>query len=166
MNKAVFLDRDGTLVLDPYPVAKSGPNYLYEPEKVVPFTGAKEALDKLRDAGFLLIVVTNQSGINKKIFDELDLWATNRQMETFLGKFDAIYYCPHTPEERCGCRKPEPDMILAAARKYDIDLKKSYMIGDRDTDLEAGNRAGCRFSFKTCGFDLPEKVEMILSLDK
>ena len=139
-GKAVFIDKDGTLVHDvPYNV---------DPRQVRLITGAGAALRNMKNAGYKLIVISNQSGIARGLFEEKDLFPVNRRIQSLLAEYnvsiDAFYYCPHGPTEGCQCRKPMPDMILRAARDQHVCLQTSWMIGDILNDVEAGNRAGCR----------------------
>ena len=140
-NKAVFLDRDGVsnraIVRDgkPYPPAS-----LAEFE-ILP--GTKEALDKLKAAGYLLIVVTNQPDVGRGTQQKSIVEEMHEVLRTILP-LDEIYVCYHGYDGMCECRKPQPGMLLAAAREFKIDLKKSFMIGDRSKDIEAGKAAGCR----------------------
>ena len=135
--RAVFLDRDGTL-LEPVP-------YLHDPAQVRLVAGAAAALRAVRDAGFLLVVVTNQSGIGRGYFAEEDFVRVMDALERTTGVlFDGVYHCPHTPDSKCSCRKPAPGMLLAAAREHTIDLARSFSVGDRDGDVLAGLAAGGR----------------------
>ncbi|SHL65971.1 D,D-heptose 1,7-bisphosphate phosphatase [Nitrosospira sp. Nsp11] len=136
---AVFIDKDGTLVQDvPYNV---------DPANVRLTAGAGKALRHMKNAGYQLIVISNQSGVAKGLFEERELLPVNERIRTLLEPYgvevDAFYYCPHGPGDSCACRKPKPGMILRAAADHVIDLKRSWMIGDILHDVEAGNRAGC-----------------------
>lgn len=138
--RAVFIDKDGTLIHDvPYNV---------EPRQIRLTGGAARALCRMNNAGYKLIVISNQSGIARGLFKEQDLLPVNRRIQALLAPFnvkvDAFYYCPHGPGDRCECRKPMPGMILQAARDHAIDPQISWMVGDILNDVEAGNRAGCR----------------------
>ncbi len=139
MRRAVFLDRDGTLIKD-IP-------YLNNPELVELLPNVPEGLKILKDLGFMLVVVTNQSGIRRGYFDEETLQEIHDKMCYLLRErgvnIDAIYYCPCLPDEGCDCRKPNPGMLLQAAKDYNIDLKKSYIIGDTWMDICAGKKVGC-----------------------
>lgn len=139
-NKAIFLDRDGTINVD-------GP-YLSDPEKFQMYPGVGEGVRRLKDAGFKIIVITNQSGIARGYFGEDDLAAVHKRMEEEFARFgvtlDGIYYCPHHPDEGCNCRKPEPGLLLKAIADHDIDPAASYMIGDKELDVAAGRRTGAR----------------------
>jgi D-glycero-D-manno-heptose 1,7-bisphosphate phosphatase len=133
---AVFLDRDGTLIEDP--------GYLADPAGVRVRPGVPEALRRLESAGFLLVVVTNQSGIGRGLHTEADYRAVNEAMFAALGvRFAGAYHCPHEPGDGCDCRKPAPGMLIAAAREHGIDLAASYLIGDAVTDAKAAIAAGC-----------------------
>jgi histidinol-phosphate phosphatase family protein len=139
-GRAVFIDKDGTLIHDvPYNV---------DPKNVQLTMRAGRALRRMKNAGYQLIVVSNQSGVARGLFEEKDLLPINRQIQTLLApygvKVDAFYYCPHGPDDGCKCRKPMPGMILRAARDNAVDPQISWMIGDILNDVEAGNRAGCR----------------------
>lgn len=137
---AVFIDKDGTLIHDmPFNV---------DPRHVRLTAGAGRALRRMKNAGYQLIVVSNQSGVARGLFKEKDLLPVNWRIQTLLAQYDvgvdAFYYCPHGPDDSCRCRKPRPGMILRAARDHAINPHVSWMIGDILHDVEAGNRAGCR----------------------
>lgn len=143
MNKsrAIFLDRDDTIIQDKID--------LFRPEEVAYFEDTFGALKLLRQKGYQLFVVTNQSGVGRGLFTEADVHAVHSQIQADvqaagLPPFEAFVYCPHHKEAGCLCRKPEPEMILKLAKEHNIDLSKSYMIGDRTRDAEAGHRAGAR----------------------
>ncbi len=140
MNRAVFLDRDGTIIVHK--------PYLADPEQVELVPGGTEALRKLQDAGFLLIVITNQSVIGRGWATKDQVDATNQRIAARYAEHDvtftAHYYCPHAPDDPCDCRKPKPGLLLQAAREHDIDLDQSYMIGDNPSDIEAGQNANLR----------------------
>jgi len=156
MRRAVFLDRDGvinrSLVREGRPYA---PTTLGEFE-ILP--GVAEALLRLRAAGFLNLVVTNQPDISTGKQQPEILEAMHAHLLAELA-LDAIRVCPHTDAAACTCRKPAPGLLLEAAREYDIDLKGSYMVGDRWRDVEAGQRAGCECFFIDYGYSekCPEK---------
>lgn len=139
MNKAIFLDRDNTII-DDVP-------YAADPDKVVIMPGVVDALKAFRDAGYFLIVITNQSGIGRGLFTEEEMNLVNEKMELLFREFDIefndILYCPHSPEDNCECRKPSPKLIEAVAKKHNISLKDSVMIGDKVSDVESGIAAGC-----------------------
>jgi D,D-heptose 1,7-bisphosphate phosphatase len=147
MNKAIFIDKDGTLVKDvPYNV---------KPELVSYAGFAMDALKLLQDEGYLLIIVSNQAGIAKGYFTELELAILINKIRSDMAihgiDIAGFYYCPHFPDtiipefsKSCDCRKPAAGMILQAAADFNIDLSKSWMIGDILDDMEAGKRAGCK----------------------
>jgi D-glycero-D-manno-heptose 1,7-bisphosphate phosphatase len=147
MNRAIFIDKDGTLIEDvPYNV---------NPDLVRFTPGAIAALKMLKDKGYLLIMVSNQSGVARGYFTEDALEKLKVKLQEMLAKsgvpLDDLLFCPHHPDGTvsryslmCECRKPKPGMILQAAKKFNIDLTESWMVGDILHDVEAGNRAGCR----------------------
>ena len=136
-KRAIFLDRDGVLIEDK--------GYVYRVRDIEILPGVAEALTELKRAGWMLVVVTNQSGIGRGFYGEADYRRVMSRLHWLLS-FDASYHCPHTPEDGCECRKPKPGMLLKAARELDIDLSRSIMIGDKASDIEAGKAAGCRLS--------------------
>jgi D-glycero-D-manno-heptose 1,7-bisphosphate phosphatase len=144
-NRAIFLDRDGTLNEDP--------GYLGDPEKLVLLPGVGESLSILKNNyKFKLIVVSNQSGIARGLITDEEVIAVNKELNNKLSSFnveiDAFYYCPYHPEfdseNESDCRKPSPKMILDSANDNSIDLSLSYMIGDTKTDIETGINAGVK----------------------
>ena len=140
MLPAIFLDRDGV-------INEERKDYVKNLNEFKIFSGVAEAIDLLRKKNFLIIIITNQSAINRKLLDINTLENIHMFFQEYLKKnntsVDAIYYCPHLPEENCSCRKPKPGLILNAAKDLKIDLKKSWMIGDSQKDIEAANNAGC-----------------------
>jgi len=184
-RQAVFLDRDGTIIED------SG--YVADPAKVRLLPGAARAIRRINDAGFLAVVVSNQSGIARGIFSEDDLASVHARVEKLLAqkeaKLDAAYYCPFLEgpgakeaayRKPSDLRKPKPGMLLQAASEHDIDLAHSWMIGDAARDVEAGVRAGCRTillhrgsesasariaSESLVAVDLPAAVDLVLGVE-
>ena len=143
-SRAVFFDKDGTLVKDvPYNV---------NPDLIVLNEGAAETVQELKKAGFKIFVVSNQSGIARGFFEEKDLTAVWEKLNELCEiEFDGFYFCPHFPGGKipkysflCDCRKPKPGMIMQAARENNLDLQNSWIIGDSPKDAEAGRRGGCR----------------------
>jgi D-glycero-D-manno-heptose 1,7-bisphosphate phosphatase len=146
MNKAVFLDKDGTIIPDvPYNV---------DPARIHLENGVAEGMRLLKQAGYLLMVVSNQSGVAHGYFTEEDLILVERKLQQELkaaqASLDGFFYCPHHPDGTvaqysfsCDCRKPKAGMLFKAAQKFNIDLSRSWMIGDILNDVEAGNQAGC-----------------------
>jgi D-glycero-D-manno-heptose 1,7-bisphosphate phosphatase len=138
--KAVFLDRDGTLMVDV--------GYLSRPDQVQIFPDVRRSLIRLKEAGFQLIIVTNQSGIERGYFTESDFWSVQTSFERQLGGklIDAVYFCQDSPEASSERRKPSPGMLREAAENFKLDLAKSFMIGDKVSDIEAGLNAGLKLS--------------------
>lgn len=145
-RRAVFLDRDGTLIEET--------GYLSTVEDLRLLPGAAAALRRLKEAGFLLIVVTNQSAVARGWLSEEQVQQIHRELNDRLdeagARIDAFYYCPHLPDGTvaryafaCDCRKPAPGMLQRAAAEWGIDTAASYMVGDSERDVEAGHRAGC-----------------------
>ncbi len=143
---AVFLDRDGTI--------NEEKNYLHRIEDFRFIAGAPEAIKQLNRAGYLVLVVTNQSGVARGYFSLADVEALHHHLAQRLAEagahVDGFYVCPHHPtagygewRSVCSCRKGEPGLLLQAAREHGIDLSRSYMVGDKQADIEAGERAGC-----------------------
>ncbi len=122
--------------------------YCDNPDLVQLLPGAAEGLRSLKSAGFRIVIVTNQSGIGRGYFDVETLEKVHDRLRSELRKkgadYDAIYYCPHMPEDDCDCRKPKPGLFLKAAAELNIDLASSYTLGDRNLDVEAGRAAGTR----------------------
>lgn len=143
MARAIFLDRDGVINQK----APEG-QYVIRWDQVQFLSGTAQAIHRLRRAGFLAVLVTNQRAIAKGLLSEADLAMLHERMwlELFKGEkgFDAVYYCPHEKEPPCGCRKPRPGMLLRAALDHGVDLSSSWMIGDSDADVLAGKAAGCK----------------------
>ncbi len=138
MQKAVFLDRDGVINHDKV-------DYVYTIEEFKIFEGVAEALQLLKSADYQLIIITNQSGIAKGVYSEKAVFDCYNYLQSQTGNLiDAMYFCPHHPkfDQVCECRKPGSKMILDAAQQYNIDLSASFMVGDAQRDITAGNNAG------------------------
>jgi D-glycero-D-manno-heptose 1,7-bisphosphate phosphatase len=152
VTRAVFLDRDGTLIVEK--------NYLSKIEEVEFIPGTGKALAKLKKKGFLLILITNQSGVGRGFFTMEDVQRVHRHIVGALQQegatLDGIYICPHQPEDNCECRKPKTKLIRDAAEKFQIDPKQSFMVGDRELDVQLGHNAGCRSVLVRTGYG--EKV--------
>lgn len=132
--KAVFLDRDGTIIEDA--------NYLsrFEDVRFMPF--AKEGLGLMKDYGYKLIVITNQSGIGRGYFTKSFVNETHKRINDMLGGLiDGFYFCPHKPEDSCNCRKPKVGLVDKALCDFEIDKQKSFVVGDKETDIELGINA-------------------------
>jgi D-glycero-D-manno-heptose 1,7-bisphosphate phosphatase len=165
MNKAVFIDKDGTLIPDvPYNV---------DPQKIKLYEGAGSRLKELKALGYLLIVVSNQSGIAKGYFTKEALNIVEHKLQLELQadgiQLDGFYYCPHHPDGKinefsvsCDCRKPKPGMLITAANDFQIDLTQSWMVGDILNDVEAGNKAGC----KTILVNNGNETEWVVNIDR
>lgn len=155
-RKAVFLDRDGVIIALNQKDKTHG--FILREEEVLILPGVKEALRKLKEKGYLLIVVTNQPAVARGLIEEKEVEELhkfiNKQLEEMI---DAFYFCPHRPEMHpdvpahakkyrvaCDCRKPSPGMILKAVEDFGIDLEKSWMIGDMASDIVMGKTAGCK----------------------
>lgn len=139
-NQAVFIDRDGT-------IAKNV-NYCSRPEDFELLPSTAKAISLLNQHGFKVIMITNQSGIARGYFTEETLAKIHEKMRGELAKegawVDAIYYCPHHPDDNCQCRKPEPKLALQAAKEHDIELLSSFVVGDLQMDIDLGKAVGCR----------------------
>ena len=143
---AVFFDRDGTLMEDV--------DYCGDPADVRVFTGAREALRRLKSAGFRLFIITNQSGIGRGYFTEQTYQSVDAELRRQIGAdlIEASYHCPHRPDEGCACRKPSPQLVIDAAGKHQIDLTRSFFIGDKASDIECGRAAGVRTILVSTGY--------------
>lgn len=136
-RKALFLDRDGTIIYDRH--------YLKRLKDIEFVPEVKASLELLKSVGYILIVVTNQSGIGRKLFDKRFVEKVHSAINDRLnGIIDDFFYCPHRPDECCSCRKPKTGMLDKAVRKWHIDLKTSWMIGDSDKDIQMATNAGIR----------------------
>ena len=136
--KVIFLDRDG--------VINEEVGYLHKIKDFKFINGVMDSCNYFLSLGYQIIVVTNQSGIGRGLYKEEDFQIVNEWM---LGKFEQqgvsildVFFCPHGPNDNCYCRKPKPGLFTGAMEKYDIDMKKSWMIGDKEADIEAANNAG------------------------
>jgi D-glycero-D-manno-heptose 1,7-bisphosphate phosphatase len=140
MMRLVILDRDGVINED-------SDAYIKSHHEWQPIPGSLEAIARLNQSGIRVVVATNQSGLGRGLFDMTALNAMHAKMHRALathgGKVDAVFVCPHTPEALCDCRKPKPGLIQQIARRYDVDLKETPMVGDSHRDLAAGAAAGC-----------------------
>ena len=139
--KLVILDRDGTINAD-------STDYIKSPEEWKPLPGALEAIARLNHAGWHVVLASNQSGLGRGLFDVASLNAMHAKMNKLLavagGRVDAIFYCPHTPDDNCHCRKPEPGLFEQIGERYGVDLENVPAVGDSMRDLVAAARAGCQ----------------------
>ncbi len=155
-RKAIFLDKDGTLIPDiPYNI---------NPDLIILQPGVVEGLKLLKEEGYIFAVISNQAGVARGYFKYADLEKVEQKLDLLLNKegiqIEGYYFCPHHPlgviaeyATACDCRKPEPGMILKAAKDLQIDTEKSWMIGDILNDVEAGNRAGCKTVLLDLGYE-------------
>ncbi|WP_022853981.1 D-glycero-beta-D-manno-heptose 1,7-bisphosphate 7-phosphatase [Thermodesulfatator atlanticus] len=152
MRPAVFLDRDGTI--------NEEVNYLSSPEEFKLIPGAGEAIRLFNQAGFAVVVITNQSGLARGYFTEETLQKIHQKMCKDLAahgaRIDAIYYCPHHPDDHCSCRKPKTGLVERAAKELGLDLKKSYVIGDRYLDLLLARNIGAKGVLVLTGYGREE----------
>lgn len=150
LRPAIFLDRDGTIIEDV--------GYLSRIEQVRLFPEAAATIRAFNQTGRAVILVTNQSGVGRGFFPESRVEEVHAHLRSLLAqhdaRIDAIYYCPHHPDEGCDCRKPKPGMLLRAAREWQLDLSRSVMFGDKADDVAAGEAAGCRACRVTAGLQL------------
>src|ERR1043166_9404639 len=150
-SPAVFVDRDGTIMHDA--------DYCSDPKQVRVFPGVPNALRRLKRAGYKIIVITNQSGIGRGFFSVEQYHAVEAEVLRQLGDglVDAAYFCPDVPGKPSQCRKPAPGMVLQAAREHDVDLSRSFLIGDKEIDVECAHTAGIRSIRVRTGFDQATK---------
>ena len=152
-RKAVFIDRDGTLIEDA--------GYLSRVEDLRIFPFSLSALRLLKTSGFLVVVVTNQSGVGRGFFDETTVNAIHERIRNDLeGMIDGFYFCPHVPGEGCACRKPNTAMIETACADLNIDLARSWMIGDKAIDVQTGRNAGVGTALVLTGYGMGERAEL------
>jgi D-glycero-D-manno-heptose 1,7-bisphosphate phosphatase len=139
--KLVILDRDGTINHD-------SDDYIKSPDEWRPIRGSLEAIARLTQAGYRVVVATNQSGIARGLLTAKTLFAIHDTLQRALGqiggRIDAFFFCPHAADSQCECRKPQPGMLLEVARRFNVSLEDTYMVGDARKDLEAAVAAGAR----------------------
>lgn len=159
MTKAVFLDRDGVINYDE--------GYPHKLEHLRLIEGVDTALLNLQNAGFELFIVSNQSGVGRGYFDRLTVENFNLSLLCKLKKkgidIRDVKYCPHIPADKCSCRKPEPGMILSLLTRYNLDPSSSFMVGDKNTDIAAGQKAGLKKNFKV-KTNLPDALREVSDL--
>jgi histidinol-phosphate phosphatase family protein len=152
-SRAVFLDRDGTIIKDMH--------YSVDEQKLELFESSYPAIKLLNQADYKVIIITNQSGVARGNFSENDVKKLNEVIVKKLKEKDAVingvYLCPHHPDENCSCRKPKPGMILRAKKKLNIDIKNSYMVGDMQSDIDLAKNAGCKSVFVLTGAGIDVK---------
>lgn len=155
---AVFVDRDGTLIEEV--------NYLSRVEDLRIFDYTAAALKLLKDRGFLIIVITNQSGIGRDIYDEAAMHSIHAAIQQQLGgAIDAFYFCPHLPQSNCECRKPRTGMIRLACSDLNIELADSWMIGDKMLDVETGINAGIGTAMVMTGYGREHSARLTADAD-
>ena len=141
MTKAIFLDRDGV-------INQERKDYVKKLDEFIILDKTSDAINIIKNRGFLVIIITNQSAINKKLLSVETLNKIHEKLQSYLERydtsFDGVYFCPYTPSENCECRKPKPALILQAVIDFQIDLSESYMIGNSETDIQAARNAGCK----------------------
>ncbi len=159
LQKAVFLDRDGV-------INKERADYVKNTSELV-ILDVANSIKKLRDDGFLVVVISNQSAVNRGLTTHENINQIHFIIQEYLKKYDtkidAFYYCPHRPDENCRCRKPRPGLLNKAKNDLKIDLKSSWMIGDRDSDMEAARLVGCKTIKITSNCGLENAVQSILN---
>jgi D-glycero-D-manno-heptose 1,7-bisphosphate phosphatase len=162
VKPAVFLDRDGTVIEEV--------GYLNHLDRVAFFPWSVDAVRVLNEAGFLVVIVTNQAGVARGYFDEALVEETHalidRRLRAGGARIDAYYYCPHHPTAAveayrvaCDCRKPQTGMLLRAAREHDVDLRRSFVVGDRWLDVRMGQTAGAKTVLVRTGYGLDEEAQ-------
>ena len=161
--KAIFLDRDGV-------INQERKDYVKNLEEFKIFDNVADAISLLKKENFLVVVITNQSAINRKLLSIENLEKIHEFLKKYLKKnntsLDGIYYCPHTPDECCACRKPKPGLLLKAASDLNIDLNNSWMIGDSKTDIDAAKTAGCNSILLKKNENLFDIVKELISNNK
>lgn len=158
-RKAIFLDRDGVL-------NKNKDDYVKNISELEIFPFISESIKKLQSAGFKIIVITNQSAINRGLMSQKHLEEIHKKIQSLLiqhnTKIDSFYYCPHTPTENCSCRKPKTGLLQKAIDDFSIDVEHSWFIGDNDSDILAGHSIGCKTIKVNADINLENAVELIL----
>jgi len=160
---AVFLDRDGTI--------NEEVDFVRTPGDLMLIPGAAAAVRRLNEAGLVTCVISNQSGVARGFYTEADLVGIHGKLERELaaggGRIDRIYYCPHHPTKGmppydvvCECRKPAPGMLLRGAREFDVELSRSFVVGDRDVDVQAGKTVGARAILVLTGYGVKTREEI------
>jgi len=165
LRRAVFLDRDGTINVEK--------DYLYRCEDFAFLPGVDAAIRRLKEAGFVVVVTTNQSGVARGYYSEEDVRRLHEHLQQLLRQqrteVDAFYFCPHHPtaglgayRRDCDCRKGSPGMLLQAAKEHALDLSRSFMVGDKCADVEAGERAGCTPLLVRTGYGRTDEKKVAL----
>jgi len=141
MTKAIFLDRDGV-------INQERKDYVKKVEEFIILENVSNAINLIKNHNFLVIIITNQSAVNRKLLTIENLNKIHKKLQNYLKihntSFDGVYFCPHTPNQNCNCRKPKPGLIIQAVNDFKIEISKSFMIGDSKTDIQAAENAGCK----------------------
>jgi D-glycero-D-manno-heptose 1,7-bisphosphate phosphatase len=157
MYKAVFMDRDGTV--------SEEIGYMYDAGLYKPFAFAGPAIRRINESGMKAVLITNQSGVGRGYFEESMIHRVHDILQVELSRhgarLDAIYYCPHGPDEGCRCRKPNPGMILQAQKDLDIDLTESWVIGDKQVDVETAHAARAKSILVLTGYGREEREKSV-----
>ena len=158
--KTVFVDRDGV-------INQERNDYVKSISELEIYPNVAKNIKLLKDAGFLVIVITNQSAVNRGIITHEMINQIHNSIQDHLKKYgtflDGFYYCPHVPDENCNCRKPKPGLLQQAILELNIDLNSSWMIGDSDSDIEAADSIGCKAIKISDNFSLDNAVQKILN---
>ena len=158
--KTVFVDRDGV-------INQERNDYVKSISELEIYPNVAKNIKLLKDAGFLVIVITNQSAVNRGIVTHETINQIHNSIQDHLKKYgtflDGFYYCPHTPNENCNCRKPKSGLLEKAILELNIDLNSSWMIGDSDSDIEAADSIGCKAIKISDNFSLDNAVQKILN---
>lgn len=157
MDKAIFFDRDNTLIIDSH--------YMYKTEDLKFYPETFSTLKELKKRGYVFFIVSNQSGLGRDLFnlDQLNHFhaAMLEEFRKYEIEFLEVAFCPHHPKDNCDCRKPEPKIVLELIEKYKIDKKNSYFVGDRESDYQCGLNAGINSIKIKNGYELPELLDKI-----
>ena len=160
MNRAIFFDRDGI-------INKERLDYVKDISELELFSEFPSIVKPLKDHGFLIIVITNQSAINRGLMTESSLYEIHEKIQNHMKtngtSIDGFYHCPHRPDENCDCRKPKSGLLIKAANDFCIELKSSWMIGDNDSDIQAGLNVGCQTIKIGKNINLQKAVDKILN---
>ncbi len=162
MNKAIFLDRDGVINKTIFRDGKPRAPYILEDFAL--FDGVEEAVALFKNAGFKIIIVTNQPDVSRGWVSQASVEMINNKVQEILH-VDSIQVCYHDKADRCSCRKPEAGMLINGGKLFDIDFKSSYMIGDRYSDVEAGHRAGCKSILVGIGDEQGETLDPLKKVE-
>jgi D-glycero-D-manno-heptose 1,7-bisphosphate phosphatase len=157
MMKVIAIDRDGVINHD-------SDDYIKSPDEWVPIDGSLEAIARLNHSGYTVVVVSNQSGLARGYFDIQALNAMHQKMDAMLsdigGRVDAVFFCPHGPDDGCSCRKPKPGMLLEVGQRFNVPLQELVFIGDSISDVDAAGHALCKAILVRTGKGL--KAEKLL----